>query len=312
MSVLPPPPPPSLPEEPPFPRQSRYRRRRRFVSWWGVLLGLVVGLAGALYYTWEVNPIVEINTRPRQLRAEEKAHYIVAIMLAYRHDGNLDRAIRGLIELDLGPDPIQAVADTACDLARSGYVNSNSGLSAVRALKTFYQLQGRSGCADALIPDVSVVQVATISVPTNTPTLVPPPTKTPTPPPLRVTPTDVVRVVPTVPPRLSFTGLIQSTFCDAALSGIIEVFVQDADGRPLPGQAVRVRWEDGEDRFVTGLKPERGLAYADFEMEAGRGYIIDMPGQSNPLPQSIVADPCLTEDGVEAITSYRVVFRQTG
>lgn len=311
MSALPPPPPPSLPEEPEFPRQSRYRRRRRMVSWWGVALGLVLGVSGALYYAWQISPVVETNTRPRQLSAEEKNHYLVAIMLAYRHDGDLDSAIRRLLELDLGPDPIQAVADAACDLARSGYVNNNSGLNAVRAMKTFYQLQGRSGCADTLIPDVQVAQVATVTVPTNTPTLVPPPTKTPTPP-QRATPTEGALVVPTVPPRRSFTGAIQSTFCDVELSGIIEVFVQDANGRDLPAQTVRVRWDGGEDRFVTGLKPERGLAYADFQMEVGRGYTIDMPGQSDPIARPIVADPCLTEDGAQAITSYRVVFRQTG
>jgi hypothetical protein len=93
---------------------------------------------------------------------------------------------------------------------------------------------------------------------------------------------------------------------------VIEVFVQDFNGQGIPAQAVRVRWDDGESTFFTGLKPERGLGYADFQMEAGKGYIIDMPGRSDPSTQPMVADTCFTADGQQAITLYRVFFRQIG
>ncbi|MBZ0275650.1 MAG: hypothetical protein K8I60_05880, partial [Anaerolineae bacterium] len=99
--------------------------------------------------------------------------------------------------------------------------------------------------------------------------------------------------------------------CSTALSGLIEVFVQDFNGDGVPGIEVRVRWNDGEDRFFTGLKPERGPAYADFQMEADKGYTVELPGRSDPS-QQLIARPCTAENGQDAIILYRVVFRPAG
>jgi hypothetical protein len=35
-----------------------------------------------------------------------------------------------------------------------------------------------------------------------------------------------------------------------------------------------VAWEGGSDAFFTGLAPELGLGYADFEMQPGLSYIL--------------------------------------
>ncbi len=306
MSSLPPPPPPFPPDTLPL-RSERYRRPRRLVNGWALFFGVCIGLALGLFYAWQIAPVQEIDTLPRQLRPQDKAHYVVAVGLRFAYDSDLARAVESLIALELGTDPFQAVADIACDLARSGYVDSTAGVRGVRALKTFYQLQGKAGCADVLIPDVSSPQVVEVLVPTPTATLPPPPSKTPLP--ADVTPTAAgVFVVPTTPPQRTYSGRIVSTFCDVNLSGIIEVFVQQVGGQGVAGQTVRVRWDGGESRFVTGLKPERGAAYADFQMEAGRAYTIDMPAQADPLPNPIEARPCTTESGATAVTSYRVVF----
>lgn len=309
-------PPDTMPEQPEFSPGSRYRRPRRLVSWWGLFIGVMIGLIGGLFYAWNVAPIEEFDTLPRQLRPADKASYVVAIMLQFDHDSDLGRAINQIVSLDLGPDPIQEVANIACELARTGYVDSNAGLQGVRSLKTFYQLQGRSGCADTLIPDVNEPQVLEITVPTPTPTLPPPPTKTATIAPDQANPASAtatgVFVVPTTPPRRDYAGRIAGTFCDAELSGLIEVFVQDFNGGDVPGERIRVRWEGDSSIFVSGLKPERGDSYADFRMEAGRGYTIDMPGLSDPIDTPLVASPCNLDNGGQAITSYRVVFRRVG
>jgi hypothetical protein len=115
-------------------------------------------------------------------------------------------------------------------------------------------------------------------------------------------------IVPTSVPQRDFVLANVSTFCDDELSGIIEVFVQDFGNVGLPGMPVRVRWDNGENTFFTGLKPERGPAYADFEMELGKGYIIDMPGRSDPSRDPLVAATCTTETGAQAVISYRAVF----
>lgn len=310
---LPPPPPNTLPEQPEFPRRrTRYNRPRTYISRWGVAFGMVFGILLGLGYAWLIAPIEEFDTESYQLQASDKNHYAVAIILEYQQSSDLARAVSKLIELRLGDDPIQSVANVACELASTGYVNSTSGLNALRAMKTFYQLQGRSGCADLVIPDIDTAdtQVVEVIVPTNTPTIPPPPTKTPTADFAPMTPTPNISIVPTVSTQRDFDGRIANTFCDPQTPGLIEVFVVQFNGDGIPGETVRVRWEDNNSLFVTGLKLERGESYADFQMEDGKGYTIDMPTLSDPLGTPLVAEECFTEGGDESIKSYRVVFRQ--
>ena len=304
-----PPPPPTLPEEMPPPR-SRYNRPRRLLSIWGLVVGLVIGISGGLAYAWVLNPVVQFSTEPWQLRAEDRAHYMVAITLAFAGDSDLNRAIERLTTLrGENPDIFQQVADTACRLASTGYVDSNSGIRAIRSMLTFYQLQGRTGCAENLVPASDVVPTQQIVIDASTPTLPPPATKTPTPPsPIEASPTPPRLIVPTSIPQRDFVLANVSTFCDDEISGVIEVFVQDFGGVGLPGMPVRVRWDDGDNTFFTGLKPERGPAYADFQMQAGKGYIIDMPSRSDPSRDQLVAASCRTDTGEETLISYRAVF----
>ncbi len=312
---LPPPPPTSLPSEPEFPRRrTRYNRPRSYVSRWGIAFGLVIGILAGLGYAWLIAPIEEFDTEPYQLRLSDKNHYAVAIILEYQQSGDLGEAVNKLVQMRLGEDPIQSVADIACDLASTGYVDSTSGLNALRAMKTFYQLQGRAGCADLLVPDIDTAdsQILEVVVPTNTATIPPPPSKTPVPDLGPTTPTPALQVVPTIVPQRDFEGRIANTFCDPAIPALVEVFVVTFNGDGIPGEQVRVRWDGGDSTFVTGLKLERGESYADFQMENGVGYTIDMPGLADPLSTPLVAETCFTENGDESIRSYRVVFRQIG
>jgi len=312
---LPPPPPTSLPDQPEFPRQrSRYNRPRSYISRWALVFGLVIGILAGLGYAWLLAPIEEFDTEPYQLQLSDKNHYVVAIILEYQQTSDLGQAVSKLVQMRLGEDPIQSVADIACDLASTGYVDSTSGLNALRTMKTFYQLQGRAGCADLLVPDIDTAesQVVEVIVPTSTPTIPPPPSKTPPPNVGPVTPTANIQVVPTVVAQRDFEGRIANTFCDPNIPALIEVFVVTFNGDGIPGETVRVRWDSGDSTFVTGLKLDRGESYADFQMDNGIGYTIDMPGLSDPVETPLVAEPCFTENGDESIKSYRVVFRQIG
>jgi len=292
------------------PRGSRYERPRRPIVWFALLLGLMLGAGGGLLFAWNVAPAEEFDTAPWQLRPEDKTQYLAALMLAYDTDGDLQRTIDGLTDLRFSGDPIQAVADAACELTRTGFVDSRSGERAIRAMMKFYQLQGRTSCADSLLPPIESQPTVAVII-AATPTLPPPPTKTPTPegaaPPTE-TPS-AARIVPTVEPQRAFRLARLESFCDADFSGLIEVYVQNSDGSGIPGQRVRVSWDGGENTFITGLKPERGADYADFQMEANRGYTIEMVGLSDPSTQPLVAAPCVTAANVETLTSYRAVFR---
>ncbi len=291
-------------------QRSRYDRPRSYVSWLGMVMGIIGGVAGALYVTWVLFPTQNINTAPWQLDEESRNAYVVAIMLSYAADGDLGRTIEQLTALRLpGDDPIQQVADIACELASSSYVDSSSGIRAVRNMMTFYQGQGRGGCADRLIPIDSLAPTQVLEVILPTATLIPPPTKTATPP-VTLEPTETPQpFVPTAPPARAFEPVNTRSFCSVENAGVIEVRVVDFNAQGIPGQPVRVRWGGGESTFFTGLKPERGAGYADFEMEAGLSYTIEMPGLSDPLSVPLEARPCNLEGGGTSTTSYEVVFR---
>lgn len=278
----------------------------------GFALGVILGMLLGLGCTWLLGPLKESNTAPHQLRAEDRHHYMAAIALEYRHRGDLGQAVDKLAALRAAADPIQAMAAAACELGRGGYLESSGGAAALRAMTAFYQLQGRRGCADRLLPTIEVTRAEVIKAPapTNAAMLAPPPSKTPN---LNIVPpTPAIGIVPTRPARRSFAGRLASDFCDPRLRGVIEVSVVDFGGEGIPGERIGVYWESGESIFVSGLKAERGDAHADFQMSAGVSYAIDMPGASDALDASLNAEPCLAGGGYESIRSYRVVFRQTG
>ncbi len=291
-------------------RESKYRRSRRPMSLWALLIGLALGLGSGLFYAWQVDPRIEVNTEPWQLNEAARADYMAAIALQYAYDGDLGAAVNRLLDMRSPGDPIQAMADMACKLATTSYVDNTSGQRAVRAMMTLYQLQGRSGCADNLLvaDDRAPTQVV---IDAATPTLVPPASKTPTEPPSATrTPTPPSPIIiPTLQPQTSYVQVNVGTFCSTEFSGIIEVRVQDFNGNGVPGERIRARWDGGESIFVTGLKPERGNDYADFEMEEGKSYTIEVLDGSDPS-QPLEARRCPTDRGETALISYRIYFRE--
>jgi hypothetical protein len=95
----------------------------------------------------------------------------------------------------------------------------------------------------------------------------------------------------------------QQLRCDGA--GLLSVVVYDAQGDPLPNVELLIRWQEGEDRFYTGLKPERGVGYADYALSAGQSYQVGIVGIESDVAQEIVTDACA--DGTR--TSWELEFR---
>ena len=143
-----------------------------------------------------------------------------------------------------------------------------------------------------------------------TPSVTPVGSKTPTPnSPLYVTPpTAAPRRTPTeIPQEDDFSIAPVRTFCSVTRAGLIEVIVQVPGEGQVPGVPVRVLWEGGEDTFFTGLKPERGEGFADFQMAANQTYRVEIPGRSSRTTD-LPASPCTTESGERSTTSYTVIF----
>lgn len=303
-------------------RRSRYERPPNSVSWTLLLFGVALGLMAGLYYAWIIQPISEAEVSPWQLETArdtsrllpDQDAYIIAVLLAHDYEQNLAVTVQRLANLRLSvDDPFQYVADLACRLVRGGYMDSTSHRNAVRSMMRFYQQQGKTGCADQLIlmDGRDLPTPTTIVLPTST--LIPPATKTPGPEetPVASGVVDVVPFVPTSAPARSFSLILLEPFCSEQIPGIIEVRVRDRfSGEEIPGLPVRVQGDDSvSSTFVTGMKPERGLGYADYRMEPGRTYVIDMPGYSEPSTREIRAQNCFDDNtGAPSVRSYRVVF----
>lgn len=305
-------------------QRSRYTRPRTTIIWTVLLIGVMVGMGAGLYYAWEIQPLPEEEgVAPWQLESREDTRvilpdrdaYMMAALLAFQFDNDLATAISRLIDLRLpGDDEFQYIADTACRLVTDGYVGSNnSRRNALQAMVRFYQQRNFVSCADQLIMADSPRPTP---IPTTdfapTPTLVPPATKTPGPDlsPFPSATADRSSVTsPTLAPEREFELVVIEPFCSRSIPGVIEVRVRDFSGQGLPGLPIRARGETEESTFFTGLKPERGPGYADFDMTEGSAYIVEMPGLSDPTPNPLVAGECFDERfGETAIQSYRLVF----
>lgn len=299
-------------------RRSRYERPRSAIIWTVLLLGMILGMGGGLYYAWVIAPVAEADIDPWQLMQTsddgiplaDRDAYVIAILMGYSYDLDPAQAIERLVDLRLPGDPVQYVADLACRLVQDGYLTTNSRRNAVRSLVRFYQDRGKVSCADQYIvidpaPDVSTPPVVVLSTP------LPPATKTPVPQDvLPPSPTPLDRVfVPTPVPQQDFELVVVEAFCSVNIPGVIEVFVRNRAGEGVPGMRIRARGEDETSDFVTGLKPERGPGYADFDMQPGRSYIVEMPGLSDPSPNPLVASECFDQArGETTVQSYRLVF----
>lgn len=282
-------------------------RAPSYFSYTVFALSLIAGIALGLSLTRMQGPLRRGNAEPWQLNAEDRSHYAIAIALEYGHRGDLPMALNKLIALRPAQDPLDALAEAACALGGSGYLRSDSGITALRSAVALYASQGRTGCAERLLPPDATdkaLAVADVGLPAADS-----PAPQPTKPPLLVGAAEpsVQRVAPTSVPLRRFKARAARSFCDTANPALIELHVVDYLGRGIPGQRIRARFSDQEDVFLSGLKADRGDSYADFQMEEGIDYAIDMPGAADALGASLSAGPCYSGNH-RTLKSWRVTF----
>ena len=286
------------------------RRGLRSPAHFLFFVGAFGGICLGLILTWASVPTATPG-KAAALRGVEPEHYAALVAQAWSVDGDHDRAEGRLEASNPGVIPAQHMADMACRLAATDFVTSPGGLAALRSMMDFYQREGRGSCADKLMPALEMDSLLlSDSSPTPLPsaTLAPPPSKTPAP---LVTalasPTATSAPTVTAGPLREFALVGLGAFCDAERPALLAVYVQERNGRGIPGMALRVRWDSGEDRFFSGLKPELGLGYADFVMQIDEQYHVDMPGRAESSPVFATGD-CVDE-GETALRSWRAVFR---
>lgn len=252
-----------------------------------ILLGVIAGIAMGVFYGWVISPVSYTDTAPAALRSDYKDQYLILIATSYTADGDLDRARQRLAGLGLA-DSAGAVTALAQRLAAEG--KDTSAPSALAA------------ALGVGVAPVTLVPTAT-TAPTETPTL--PPTVTPFP-----SSTSFPTLAPTATPIYDYVLISRETYCnDVERLPLIIVDVVDENSQPLPGVRVSVAWAEGEDGFVTGLKPEISSGYGDFLMEAGAAYSVQI-GSRTPPVTGLVAPLCPVEADEPYPGAVRLVFQR--
>jgi hypothetical protein len=252
-----------------------------------LLVTMGLGLAGGLAYAWILSPIDVYDAEPDTLRTHDKLVYLALVGDLYAAQGDLTRAKAELAELG-----IEAEGSVLTGFIEQ-HLDAGGTTEEVRNLARLAEALGASG--------------GVLSVFAAEPTLT-----------LEPTATAVVGIEasPTAgasrTPVPTFRLVEQTAVCaEPGSPGQISVWVRDAEGGQLAGVEVVVSWATGQDRFFTGLRPERGEGYADFEMEPGLEYevsVADYQGESaEGLTPELDAGICPT--GTLAL-EWRVTFQQ--
>jgi len=77
----------------------------------------------------------------------------------------------------------------------------------------------------------------------------------------------------------------------------------------LPGIELTITWSGGEERFFTGLQPEFGLGYADFEMSLDASYALQVARIGAPV-MGIRAPSCPGTGGTSYLGGLELTFQE--
>ncbi|MCK5054385.1 MAG: hypothetical protein KAR65_08905 [Anaerolineales bacterium] len=255
-----------------------------------LIIGLLIGLAGGLYYSWAINPVEYTDASPDSLREDFKSDYLTLIASAYAATGDADRARARLAWVQL-TDPASTLGQLAQNRLAIGRPDTE-----VRALAQLAAILGER--PSPLIATPTARGAATTTPVPASPTFTPTASPSPTP-------------SPTATASAPFSLRTKETICDPALQETqIQIMVLDAAGFGVPGVKALVVWDTGQDIFFTGLKPELGPGFADFTMQEGVTYSLQL-SQGVGLETGITAETCTDGDGELFAGSWLFNYQQS-
>jgi hypothetical protein len=236
----------------------------------------------------------------------------VVIAAAYQSSHDTERA-RARLSLLGDADPMQALSAQAQQMLAAGESSENVELVAQLASDL------QSGIAFLTpTPTLAATAIETSPVTSQPVSVIETAAVHETPVPTDIVETPLALASPTLrpthtpipPPGRPFALVGQDTVCDTTLSeGLLQVLLLDSRRREVPGVEIIVTWNEGEDRFYTGFKPELGNGYADFHMEVGIVYSVQVIESGAPV-QNITIPTCTDADGQEFPGGIQLTFQQ--
>lgn len=284
-----------------------------------LFLALLIGLGLGLTYAWVLSPVTYIDANPAILRTDFKDQYRIVIAASYQSTQDLARA-RARLNLLGDADPIGALsaqaqrmlaagesfekvrplAQLAADL-QLGYV---SNLNTPTPLPTSLNTPQVESTVEETATSLNVTEEAqspaaptvffeqTPFIPTFSETITPRPS-------------------PTFPsaPGSPFALVGQETVCDPSKPALMQLMFMDSRRSPVAGVEIVVTWNQGEDKFFTGFKPELGNGYADFVMQANTVYNIRVVTGGSFVP-NISAPTCTESNGFQYLGGVLLTFQK--
>jgi hypothetical protein len=312
-----------------------YSRPPRPPAWpllLALILGLAAGIGGGLAVTWWLWPVQYTDVAPDSLQPAHREEYLTLVSQAFIYDHDLSLAERRLAALG----DSKAIGAEIAALAER-YLAQGGASEHIGALATLSYALGYPRADLAAYLPREFATLTPVLQPTQTPKAEPaqPPTETPSSTPtgtpmlpaedagtLSPEPTGLVisataspgstrTVRPTVTPTVAGTPepryqlVRQDHTCDGP-DGLLKVTVLDAAGEPKPNTELLIRWNGGEERFFTGLKPENGLGYADYRLQKGQTCQVGIVGALSDVATGIAGDVC---DPQNRLASWEIVFQ---
>lgn len=268
------------------------------------LLALFAGAGLGLFLAWYVFPVSYSEAQPFDLNSRDKDEYIRMIAASFVLDNDFALAQQRLDSLHL-PD----VKTRLSELAQA----ESAPLTQQALVKLRLDLD-KPGVALArptstARPTRDLTPAPRITVVVLEPTAVVPTAIPPTQPPTPIPPTSEPN--PNAP-QFELVEKRALTCADIGGGAVIQVEVQDASGKGLPGIAVEVNSALGNDLFYTGFKPERGPGYGDATVVPGTYSVHLVENASSSPIGDLRIDTNVVECGSSpsATQGWRLVFRQ--
>lgn len=309
---------------------------------WYLLTALIFGIGLGLVYSWVISPAEFIDTPPFSLRDDFKDRYRVVIADAYAATGNIQRAQARLALLGDDDPSLVLVAQAQRYLAEGNDSQDSQALASLASAlgQAPTPLPTQPEFTPTEIPsDTPTVTDSPTPRPSVTPT--PSATRTPSPTPEVVftattsparevttgpTPTPTISRTPrpsrtptqtfTPTPSRTPTATLAPPFvldnqvlvCNPVIGEPqLQIFVSNAAGVGISGVEITVIWDDGEEHFFTGLKPDIDIGYADFVMTPSVTYTLQV-ADGGQLISNLAAPECSDNSNDSYWGSWRLIF----